>query len=49
MKAIRLLGLVGCLVCSLGTPASWAVDPLEVADYETTYKATRDAWRQGLR
>lgn len=44
MKAIRLLGLVGCLVCSLGTPASWAVDPLEVADYETTYEATRDAW-----
>ena len=34
MKAIRLLGLVGCLVCSLGTPASWAVDPLEVEDYE---------------
>ena len=46
MKAIRLLGLVGCLVCSLGTPASWAVDPLEVADYETTYEATRDAWIQ---
>ncbi|MDC1116626.1 hypothetical protein OAS73_01955 [Luminiphilus sp.] len=46
MKAIRLLGLVGCLVCSLGTPASWAVDPLEVEDYETSYKATRDAWRQ---
>ena len=46
MKAIRLLGLVGCLVCSLGTPASWAVDPLEVEDYETSYKATRDAWLQ---
>ena len=46
MKAIRLLGLVGCLVCSLGTPASWAVDPLEVEDYEASYKATRDAWRQ---
>ena len=46
MKAIRLLGLVGCLVCSLGTPASWAVDPLEVEEYESTYKATRQAWRQ---
>lgn len=44
MKAIRSLGLIGCLLCSLGTPATWAVDPLQIEDYEMSYKATRDAW-----
>ena len=42
MKAIRSLGLIGCLVCSLGTPASWADDP--ISDFESEYEATRAAW-----
>ena len=44
MKAVRSLGLAGCLLCAVGASASWAIDDLEIADYETTYEATRDAW-----
>ena len=46
MKAVRSLGLAGCLLCAVGASAAWAIDDLEIANYETTYIATRDAWRQ---
>jgi hypothetical protein len=44
MKAIRSLGLVGCLVCSLGTPASWADNGDPISKFESEYEATRNAW-----
>ena len=46
MKAIRSLGLIGCLVCSLGTPASWADHGDPISHFESTYGATRGAWLQ---
>ena len=44
MKAVRSLGLAGCLLCAVGASASWAIDDLEIDQYENTYIATRNAW-----
>ena len=46
MKAIRSLGLIGCLVCSLGAPASWAEHGDPISHFESSYETTRDAWLQ---